>query len=115
MAQKGGDQKRPTLPPKENQLFKNIVVSFQTFFFICIISASLSEFDILDFLPLFSHQKFYENKQYKKGLKAAEAILKKNPDHAGRFSLSFILSRPYIFYNLNNIEGITRLPASSSL
>jgi len=28
-------------------------------------------------------QKFYENKQYKKGIKAADAILKKFPDHGG--------------------------------
>jgi len=50
MAQKGGDQKKTTLPPKENQLFKSIV-------------------------------KHYENKQYKKGLKAADTILKKYPEH----------------------------------
>jgi uncharacterized protein YktA (UPF0223 family) len=28
-------------------------------------------------------QKSYESKQYKKGLKAADAILKKFPDHGG--------------------------------
>lgn len=30
-------------------------------------------------------QKSYETKQYKKGLKAADAILKKFPDHGGQF------------------------------
>jgi hypothetical protein len=28
-------------------------------------------------------QKFYETKQYKKGLKAADLVLKKFPDHGG--------------------------------
>jgi hypothetical protein len=28
-------------------------------------------------------QKFYETKQYKKGLKAADAVLKKFPNHGG--------------------------------
>lgn len=30
-------------------------------------------------------QKSYETKQYKKGLKAADAILRKFPDHGGMF------------------------------
>lgn len=33
-------------------------------------------------------QKSYETKQYKKGLKAADAILKKFPDHGGELSTS---------------------------
>jgi len=46
-------------------------------------------------------QKSYETKQYKKGLKAADAILKKFPDHGGRnfvylFCLSFLV-RGYLF------------------
>lgn len=32
---------------------------------------------------MLSWQKSYETKQYKKGLKAADAILKKFPDHGG--------------------------------
>ena len=38
-------------------------------------------------------QKSYETKQYKKGLKAADAILKKFPDHGG------ILSMVILFFN----------------
>jgi hypothetical protein len=45
----------------------------------------------------FSHeptQKSYETKQYKKGLKAADAILKKFPEHGGKvkqFPIYFFL------------------------
>jgi hypothetical protein len=40
-------------------------------------------------------QKFYESKQYKKGIKAAETILKKFPDHGWLYGL--------IFYKLNQL------------
>lgn len=43
-------------------------------------------------------QKSYETKQYKKGLKAADAILKKFPDHGGQ--LSFIITPNLSFYSL---------------
>jgi len=36
-------------------------------------------------------QKSYETKQYKKGLKAADTILKKFPDHGGRNFLFWYL------------------------
>ncbi len=37
-------------------------------------------------------QKFYESKQYKKGIKAAESILKKFPDHGLMFcSLLYLI------------------------
>lgn len=39
-------------------------------------------------------QKSYETKQYKKGLKAAEAILKKFPDHGGMWD--FIINHEFM-------------------
>jgi N-alpha-acetyltransferase 15/16, NatA auxiliary subunit len=47
------------LPSKEQQIFKTIVVR------------------------TISNQTMYEAKEYKKGLKAADKILKKVPDHGG--------------------------------
>ena len=35
--------------------------------------------------------KFYEHKQYKKGLKCADQILKKFPEHGGKSHLSYTL------------------------
>ena len=32
-----------------------------------------------------SHQRAYESKEYKKGLKAADTIVKKYPEHGGMF------------------------------
>ncbi|KAH8514435.1 hypothetical protein H0E87_007314, partial [Populus deltoides] len=55
-----------SLPPKEANLFKLIVVSLR--------------------FPL-SFTKSYESKQYKKGLKAADTILKKFPDHGETLSM----------------------------
>ena len=40
-------------------------------------------------------QKSYETKQYKKGLKAADAILKKFPSHGGQFPF---IPNPKLFY-----------------
>jgi len=37
-------------------------------------------------------QKFYETKQYKKGLKSADSVLKKFPEHGACMILSFPLS-----------------------
>lgn len=42
-------------------------------------------------------QKSYETKQYKKGLKAADAILKKFPYHGGEFSFIKIPTLSYSF------------------
>lgn len=39
-------------------------------------------------LTSYTLQKSYETKQYKKGLKAADAILKKYPDHGGAFYIT---------------------------
>lgn len=39
----------------------------------------------MNFLFITLNQKSYETKQYKKGLKAADTILKKFPEHGGTF------------------------------
>ena len=52
--------------------------SSYSFFFNCILSLKF-------FLINLKMQKSYETKQYKKGLKAADAILKKFPSHGGQF------------------------------
>ena len=45
----------------------------------------------MNFLSISFRQKSYETKQYKKGLKAADAILKKFSEHGGTVEV-FILS-----------------------
>ena len=84
-----------TLPPKENTTFKQIVVQ---------------SFNRLTYEPYvmlldapggrrrpWSVQKFYETKQYKKGLKAAETILKKFPEHGGPIPFPSVRMIPAIF------------------
>ena len=61
------------LPPKENAIFKQIAVRRSELFGCAVI-----------LLVGRAVQKFYETKQYKKGLKAADLILKKFPDHGGK-------------------------------
>ena len=60
-----------TLPAKESAIFKTIVVCN-------IASSALHNLNVTRQTPV---QKFYESKQYKKGIKAADSILKKFPDH----------------------------------
>jgi hypothetical protein len=55
-----------------------IIVS--VFHGINVFNMSLSEFLLCSCLYM---QKSYETKQYKKGLKAADSILKKFPEHGG--------------------------------
>lgn len=45
-------------------------------------------------------QKSYETKQYKKGLKAADAILKKFPDHGGmhRVNRNFVICHAFAIF-----------------
>ncbi|KAL5996964.1 N-alpha-acetyltransferase 16, NatA auxiliary subunit [Asimina triloba] len=99
-----------SLPPKEANLFKLIVVSSHTEqsclfvydrlqlttlsfvvpgFYITAVGYSVHTALVAVglcavFMKLFSCFKSYETKQYKKGLKAADAILKKFPDHGDR-------------------------------
>jgi hypothetical protein len=61
-----------TLPAKESAIFKTIVVRDLVIF------SYNSKWKSYATPGL---QKFYESKQYKKGIKAAETILKKFPDH----------------------------------
>ncbi len=42
-----------------------------------------------DYFP--SPQKFYETKQYKKGIKSADAILKKFPEHGETISMKGLI------------------------
>lgn len=40
-------------------------------------------------------QKSYETKQYKKGIKAADTILKKFPDHGGMLRVYYLMQLSY--------------------
>ena len=64
------------LPPKENAIFKQIAVRRSELFGCAVI--------LLVGFTSRAVQKFYETKQYKKGLKAADLILKKFPEHGGK-------------------------------
>ena len=65
-------------------------------------------------------QKSYETKQYKKGLKAADAILKKFPDHGGilLFGNSLFMLLPvqaFYFFRSCFIESYSKCNVSSPL
>lgn len=63
------------LPPKEAASFRNLLVNTNyTYAYMFIHNISI--------------QKNYELRQYKKGLKLAESILKKYPDHGGKDMLT---------------------------
>jgi hypothetical protein len=64
------------LPAKENAIFKNILVSI--FSILSLLYGLLPDQPIRNRL-----QRNYEHKQYKKGLKLADTILKKFPEHGG--------------------------------
>jgi outer membrane protein assembly factor BamD (BamD/ComL family) len=51
-------------------------------------------------------QKSYETKQYKKGLKAADAILKKFPDHGGQFVFYLISPSIPLWFSANLFTAI---------
>jgi hypothetical protein len=82
------------LPQKEAAVFKTIVVSkfwdrsahdgslcagSGNYSFVLLLGNGLN--DGLTLTSVGVEQKFYETKQYKKGLKSADSVLKKFPDH----------------------------------
>jgi len=67
-------QVKETLAPKEQALFRQILV----------IPSSPK-------VPELTTQRNYENKQYKKGLKACETILKKHPQHGETTSMKSLI------------------------
>ena len=64
--------RKKELPAKETALFKQILVCLHFF-----------KYEIGRWCSSRIVQRQYEFKQYKKGLKAAEQILKKFPEHGG--------------------------------
>ncbi|KAA3479374.1 N-alpha-acetyltransferase 16, NatA auxiliary subunit [Gossypium australe] len=80
-----------SLPPKEANLFKLIVsiaLPFIVLFFACKTLAGYYWSVWLLRKPMnIEREKSYETKQYKKGLKAADAILKKFPEHGETLSM----------------------------
>ena len=71
------------LPQKEAAVFKTIVVRLVSWRHCC---------HLMHFW-----QKFYETKQYKKGLKAADSILKKYPEHGTCLLITFLLPHCCLF------------------
>ena len=76
------------LPPKENALFKRILVSIfdQIKVIILIIFRFIKDLNQPKFVSHYLFQKCYEQKQYKNGLKFAKQILS-NPkfqEHGGK-------------------------------
>ena len=59
-------------------------------------------------------QKSYETKQYKKGLKAADAILKKFPSHGGQFSFNINLTPSFFLFSFLLIFMLSFLLPSHS-
>ena len=95
------------LPPKENALFKRILV--------CLFSDVLHEFHLwINPLLSFFEQKSYEQKQYKNGLKFAKQILS-NPkfsEHGGTWFFNFVLTNFYFknvfhFSETLSMKGLT--------
>ena len=71
------------LQSKENSLFKSALVIINYYFFLVTVKKKYVRLININKFIFYIKQRFYEIKQYKKGLKATEQILRKNPEHGG--------------------------------